>query len=97
MSSDADLLAAIEAHRRAAADHEAAAEARRLAGVRLCGMRPSSLDGAIAFLSYLSGLGDELAPGLAQLAAVCRSMATDVASRRVVKGPEKWWAKAAAD
>jgi hypothetical protein len=54
-------------------------------------MRSSSLDGAIAFFSYLSGLGEELALGLAQLAAVCRSMATDVASkRRVVKGPERW-------
>lgn len=96
MSSDADIQAAIEAHRQAAADHDAAAAVLRLAGVRLCGMRPSSLEEATALFGYLATLGSELEPGLAELADMCLGRAM-LAQRRVVKGPHRWWSNAAAD
>jgi hypothetical protein len=58
MSSLEEIEAAIEAHRSAAAAHEAAGELRRQAGVRLCRIPPSSLDAAISLFSYLRHFGE---------------------------------------
>jgi hypothetical protein len=80
----------------ACADLEAADEAREMAAHRLCGHRPSCLNGAIEFFGYLSTLGDELEPGLAQMASACASNALQAATKRrsqVVKGPSQWWTR----
>ena len=47
MSSDADLLAAIEAHRRAVVEYDYADEPRQMAGWRLLAMRPQCWAGAL--------------------------------------------------
>jgi hypothetical protein len=77
---------------------DAADEARRLAGERLCQKRPSCLDSAVTFFSYLASLGDELEPGLAEMASACASNALQAAAKRqspVVWGPPRWWFRAA--
>jgi hypothetical protein len=85
---------------RACAALNAAVEVRRLAGVRLCQQRPSSLDGAVAFFSYLASLGDELEPGLAEMASACASNALQAAAKhrsQVVWGPSRRWFRPSAD
>jgi hypothetical protein len=71
MSTHAEILAAIKAHRRAVAEYAQADEPRQMAGWRLLAMRPQCREGALAFFGYLATLEDELEPGLAQMAAVC--------------------------
>jgi hypothetical protein len=87
------ILTAIEDHRRACVEHEYAEEPRQQAAYRLMAMRPQCLDGAIAFFGYLATLGDELEPGLAEMAAVCASNAQKVAQSQVIKGPSQWWSR----
>jgi hypothetical protein len=68
MSSNDEIQAAIEAHRRAVAAHERAHEVRETAAHRLCAMRPSNNDDAVAVFEYLATLGNELEPGIAGMA-----------------------------
>jgi hypothetical protein len=68
MSTLDEINAAIEAHRAAVAAHERAHEVREMAAHRLCAMRPSNRASAIAMFEYLATLGNELEPGIAQMA-----------------------------
>jgi hypothetical protein len=89
-----EIQAAIEAHRRAVAAHERAHEVREMAAHRLCAMRPSNNDDAVALFEYLATLENELEPGLSQMADLCLGRLVDhlcLAERKVVKGPERWW------
>ena len=91
-----EVQAAIEAHRRAVAAHERAHEVREMAAHRLCAMRPSNNDDAVALFEYLATLGNELEPGIAQMADLCLGRLADhlcLAERKVVKGPDRWWPK----
>jgi hypothetical protein len=94
-----EVQAAIEAHRRAVAAHELAHEVREMAAHRLCAMRPSNNNDAVALFEYLATLGNELEPGIAQMADLCLGRLADhmcLAERKVVKGPDRWWPKAVA-
>jgi hypothetical protein len=92
MSTHDEIQAAIEAHRQAIAAHERAHEVREMAAHRLCAMRPSNNDDAIALFEYLATLGNELEPGIAQMAdlRLGRFM-----KQKVVKGPDSWWSEVA--
>ena len=83
MSSHAEILTAIEAHRRAVAQFDYADEPRQMAGWRLIGMWPECREGALAFFGYLATLEDELEPGLVQMAAVCLDRLGKVISARL--------------
>jgi hypothetical protein len=81
MSSHDEIRAAIKAHRRDVAEHDYG-RAATADGVPPHSYAPRCLDGAIAFFSYRD-LGNELEPGLAEMAAVCASNAKVAQARKV--------------
>jgi hypothetical protein len=89
MSSHDEIQAAIEAHRSAVAAHERAHK-------RLCAMRPSNNDDAVALFKYFATLGHELEPAIAGMADMCLGIAKAAQKREVVRGPDRWWPKAIA-
>jgi hypothetical protein len=87
MSTHAEILAAIKAHRRAVAEYAQADEPRQMAAWGLMKVWPQDRQGALAFFGYLATLEDELEPGLAQMAAVILDRLRNTKPSRLKVGP----------